>query len=358
MTPDNPPPSSPDSNPLGTGVGGRIRARRKQLDWSLQELADKVGCAKGYLSEVETGRRPPPGDEILARLEAFMMMKPGELIELARWERTRRAGGATLERTLARAQTQSLAARRLAELLRAKTEPGKSSLDRAFESGELRRLIEQLSPMDPPPGDTRDAKGTGGPQEGDTRPGGERAGASGAGAEDDGEAGGACGVRSSREGAASPRFGMEPLARALPVEVPLINKVAAGYPREFTDLGYPARVADEYVRCPDVHDPDAFAARVVGDSMSPEYREGDVIVFSPAREVKGGSDCFVRLERDAETTFKRVYFETGPAGEELIRLQPINNAHAPRVLPREDVAGLYAAVKAIREVRFEGGGRG
>src|SRR5947207_514984 len=45
--------------------------------------------------------------------------------------------------------------------------------------------------------------------------------------------------------------------RALPLEVPLINRVAAGYPREFTDLGYPARAAAEYVRCPDLSDPDA-----------------------------------------------------------------------------------------------------
>jgi hypothetical protein len=45
-----------------------------------------------------------------------------------------------------------------------------------------------------------------------------------------------------------------------------------------------------------------------------------------------------------------VYFETGPAGEELIRLQPINNTYAPKVFPREDIAGLYVAVKAIREI--------
>jgi phage repressor protein C with HTH and peptisase S24 domain len=126
----------------------------------------------------------------------------------------------------------------------------------------------------------------------------------------------------------------------------LINKVAAGYPREFTDLGYPARIADEYVRCPDVTDPDAFAARVVGDSMMPDYREGDVVVFSPTRDVKDGNDCFVRLERDAETTFKRVYFE----GEGRLRLQPLNARYSPRVVNREDVGGLYAAVSVIRRV--------
>lgn len=140
------------------------------------------------------------------------------------------------------------------------------------------------------------------------------------------------------------------LATALPAEVPVINMVSAGQVREFTDLGYPARVADEYVRCPDLHDPDAFAARVVGDSMEPDYRQGDIVVFSPARAVEDGSDCFVRLEPDHETTFKRVYFEADGEGRAMIRIQPINNRYAPRTVARERVAGLYRAASVIRAV--------
>jgi repressor LexA len=133
--------------------------------------------------------------------------------------------------------------------------------------------------------------------------------------------------------------------------VPVINKVVAGYPTEFTDLDYPARVADEYVSCPDVSDPDAFAARVVGNSMEPEYREGDIVVFSPLLPMASGCDCFVRLDRDNETTFKRVYFEEEGG---RIRLQPLNNAYAPRILDREAVAGLYAAVYVLRRVGKSG----
>ena len=64
--------------------------------------------------------------------------------------------------------------------------------------------------------------------------------------------------------------------------VPIINKVSAGYPTDFNDLDYPVGVADDYVRCPDLHDPNAFAVRVIGDSMEPRFREGDIVVFSPA----------------------------------------------------------------------------
>ncbi|HRP64321.1 MAG TPA: XRE family transcriptional regulator [Phycisphaerales bacterium] len=134
-----------------------------------------------------------------------------------------------------------------------------------------------------------------------------------------------------------------PLAR----RIPLINSVAAGYPTEFTDLGYPVSIADEYVACSDLDDPDAFAARVVGDSMLPEYREGEIVVFSPALPTPSGSDCFVRLERDAESTFKRVFFEEDGR---VIVLQPLNAAYAARRVDREEVAGLYAAAYVMRRV--------
>lgn len=129
--------------------------------------------------------------------------------------------------------------------------------------------------------------------------------------------------------------------------IPVINQVAAGYPREFTDLEYPASVADDYVSCPDVRDPQAFAARVVGDSMEPSYREGEIVVFSPDEPTRDGCDCFVRLLRDNESTFKRVYFEDDG---QRIRLQPLNSKYPPTVVDREAVDGMYTAVYVLRKL--------
>ena len=36
--------------------------------------------------------------------------------------------------------------------------------------------------------------------------------------------------------------------------VPVINNVSAGYPMDYDDKGYPPGGADDYVRCPDLHD--------------------------------------------------------------------------------------------------------
>ena len=122
--------------------------------------------------------------------------------------------------------------------------------------------------------------------------------------------------------------------------VPIINKVSAGYPTDFDDLEYPAGVADDYVRCPDLHDPNCFAVRVIGDSMEPKYREGDVVIFSPAAEVHSGDDCFIRFVMPHETAFKKVFFESG----DKLRMQPRNEKYPPVIVSGKRVNGLYKAV--------------
>jgi SOS-response transcriptional repressor LexA len=142
-----------------------------------------------------------------------------------------------------------------------------------------------------------------------------------------------------------PRGGRDDLTAG--VVVPVINKVAAGYPHHFTDLDYPAGVADEYIRCPDVHDSQAFAAHVVGDSMEPDYREGDLVVFSPNAQPRNGDDCFVRLEEGEGTTFKRIYMDA----EGTIRLQPLNRTYPAQTYPREKVTGVWPALWRIQRIR-------
>ena len=122
--------------------------------------------------------------------------------------------------------------------------------------------------------------------------------------------------------------------------IPVINKVPAGYPAEFDDLGYPTGFADDYVRCPEIHDPNAFAVRVVGDSMEPKFSEGHIVVFSPATDIQNGDDCFVRLTSPHETTFKRIFFEE----DSKVRLQPRNDIYAPVIIEGQRVNGLYRAV--------------
>jgi phage repressor protein C with HTH and peptisase S24 domain len=122
--------------------------------------------------------------------------------------------------------------------------------------------------------------------------------------------------------------------------VPIINKVSAGYPSDFDDLDYPVGAANDYLRCPDLHDPNAFAIRVVGDSMEPKFHQGDIVILSPAAEVRSGDDCFVRLISPNGTDFKRVFFEP----ENKLRLQPRNDKYPPEIIGGKHIGGLYKAI--------------
>ncbi len=265
-----------------TQLGLAIRTRRSALELTLQQLATQVGCSKAYLSAIENERLDnPPREPLLERLEGALGITTGELARLADWQRTPKAVRADLQRLAA--QQQQLRCM-LKQAMPAEEEDTAGSLDALWQSGELHEWLEQAQ------SNVQQVVG-------------------------------------------------------ISVQVPLINKVAAGYPTDFTDLDYPIRVADEYVSCVELRDAQAFAARVVGESMLPEYCEGDIIVFSPEQPAQDGADCFVRLLPDHHTTFKRVYFE-----DDKVRLQPLNPAFAPQVLPLADVGGLYPAVYRMQRV--------
>lgn len=324
-------------NPLGR----TIHQRRKELKLTLQQVAERAGCTKGYLSTLENeARETVPSAEMLRRIEKALHMDDGQLVVVGEWKAT----PSVVRARVIELEQQTLAARRLAEVLQ------REGVDRAFKSGELAKLVRTLEP-----GAASASRGTEplrGPQGDRTRrtPGAVNAtGSNGSG-----------GSSGESESGGLRMMGV------LPMQVPVINKVAAGYPRAFTDPGYPARVADEYVSVPDMYDADAFAARVIGDSMEPVYRQGDIVVFSPMTATLDGCDCFVRFEHNDESTFKRVYFE-GSAGDgegaptspespgkpdanKRIRLQPLNPAYPARVVDREQIAGLYAAVYVVRAV--------
>lgn len=256
---------------------------------SLDDVSRVTGISKPYLSLIETNKtKSPPSDEKLRKLEGVLKFEAGTLTTRAHLARTPADVRAVL-RELLPVSAEGAAERGL-------------RIDAAYWSGALAALVD------------------------------ERAG------------------------------NVEPVALT---RVPVVNKVSAGYPADFTDLGYPARVADAYVPAPvppaataagggssvggEEADGRTFAARVHGDSMRPVYSAGDIVVFAASPEPGSGDDCFVRLD-DGQTTFKRVYFEKTEAGEDVVRLVPLNEKYKPRTLPAERVAGVYRAVWVVRAV--------
>ncbi len=305
-------------------LGTKLRRQRRRLGLTLDELAQKASISKPYLSLIETGRVPnPPSDEKLRRLEKALDFKDGELVSHAHLHRTPRDVRAMLIKLIRQGKATPVAAAAGASAAEGATGSNGShgsngsngvngangsngsngsahssrarpkfsqgiDLDDAYLSGVLQQLVDQSA------------------------------------------------------------GNVETIATTTQA-IPVINKISAGYPRDFTDLSYPPRVADDYVGCPDVQDRDAFAARVHGDSMRPKYQEGDIVIFSPAAGPKNGDDCFVRFA-SGQTTFKRVFFESDKDGNPVIRLQPRNERYPPQIVPSQEIAGLYKAIYRYQRV--------
>jgi y4mF family transcriptional regulator len=48
-----------------SGVGERIKKRRSELDWTQEQLAQKAGISKSFLSDLENGKRSVSANNLL-----------------------------------------------------------------------------------------------------------------------------------------------------------------------------------------------------------------------------------------------------------------------------------------------------
>lgn len=97
--------------------------------------------------------------------------------------------------------------------------------------------------------------------------------------------------------------------------VPLISWVRAGAWHEVADP-YAVGDAEEWLPCPVKHGPRTYCLRVRGDSMNnpggrPSYANGDIIFVDPDRGSNHGDRVIVRLDDQAEATFKQLHIEDG-----------------------------------------------
>lgn len=130
--------------------------------------------------------------------------------------------------------------------------------------------------------------------------------------------------------------------------IPVINKIGNTYPDEKNYLNFPS-IAQDYVRYPDLHDPNAFAIRIIDDSMEKKYRQNNIVIFSPAEKVTNGCDCLTVLIERPGLVFKRVFFEP----DNKIRLQPRNEKYPPVTIDKKNIIGMYRAVMKCEEISFE-----
>jgi phage repressor protein C with HTH and peptisase S24 domain len=123
--------------------------------------------------------------------------------------------------------------------------------------------------------------------------------------------------------------------------VPLIGFAEAGVGGYFDDGGFPVGKGWDEISFPAINDEHAYALEISGDSMLPAYRDGDVIIVSPAAPIRRGDRVVVRT-KSGEVMAKELKRQTN----KVIELKSLNHAHPDRTLPLDEVLWMARIVWA------------
>lgn len=84
-----------------------------------------------------------------------------------------------------------------------------------------------------------------------------------------------------------------------------------------------------------------FGLKVKGNSMEPDYLDGDTLILEKADDCENGDDCIAMVNGN-DGTFKRVF-----KNENGIILQPLNPTYSPMVYSNEQIEKLPVRIIGI-----------
>ncbi|SDP82739.1 helix-turn-helix domain-containing protein [Desulforhopalus singaporensis] len=103
-------------------------------------------------------------------------------------------------------------------------------------------------------------------------------------------------------------------------QIPVISWVQAGAWQEVQDPFQPGD-SDEWIITVETNHPHAFALKIRGDSMAPEFSEGDIVTVDPGVEAINGKYVIVKNGSE-EATFKQLIIDGGN-----VYLKPLNERY-------------------------------
>lgn len=129
------------------------------------------------------------------------------------------------------------------------------------------------------------------------------------------------------------------LAREI-VKVPIVNDIpASGFVRSFEDM-----ISEDYIYTTVLRQ-GTFALRIKGDSMSPRYEDGDLVILYPDVFFENGK-VYAIVANDSEATLKTVYREG-----DILRLVPSNKKFPEIKVHIKDVIRLYRVAQLVKVIQ-------
>lgn len=122
------------------------------------------------------------------------------------------------------------------------------------------------------------------------------------------------------------------------VKIPVLGRIPAGIPMEaIEDI-------NDYIEIPEswlVGGAEYFSLEIKGDSMSPRYETGDIVIFKKQETCETGDDCAVMVNGD-DATFKRVERQTNG-----ITIKPLNPNYETKFYTNEEIAEIPIRIIGI-----------
>jgi SOS-response transcriptional repressor LexA len=129
--------------------------------------------------------------------------------------------------------------------------------------------------------------------------------------------------------------------------IPVISWVSAGQFTECVDMGHPGESTEGPPISPPVKvSNNAFALIVRGDSMEPEYRDGDIIIVDPLAYVNNNDKCIVKINE--KVTFKILVHRDGE-----IRIKSRNPKYPDQIITPEMEVDFKVIGKVVGYWRSE-----
>jgi phage repressor protein C with HTH and peptisase S24 domain len=116
---------------------------------------------------------------------------------------------------------------------------------------------------------------------------------------------------------------------------PLIGLAQAGEGGFFDDAGFAVGAGWDEIDVLADADEHSYALEISGDSMAPLYRDGDIVIVSPAAPIRRGDRVVVKTA-SGEIMAKELKRQTARS----IELRSVNPAYPDRVIPREEVSWM------------------
>jgi phage repressor protein C with HTH and peptisase S24 domain len=121
--------------------------------------------------------------------------------------------------------------------------------------------------------------------------------------------------------------------------LPMLGFAQAGGGSHFDDNGLPTGKGWAEIALPFIQDEHAFALEISGDQLRPIYRDGDVIIVSPAAPIRRGDRVLVKTV-SGEVMVKQMQRRIA----RTIELQSLNAGQADRMLAASEVAWIARIV--------------